>query len=626
MGTPFHILGTREPHMTNKFKNASIRNEFKRSIGILNKSDKTKLKVITLVQISLGILDLLGVLAVGLLGTLSVSGIQSKNPNGKISSILEFLGISSFSFQIQSAIIGAAALLLLVGRTVISIFVTRRILYFLSRRSASISATLFSRLLSQPLLVIQKWSSQESLFAVTSGVQIIAIQIIALSVMLVADVALMAILLVGLFIVDPITALGTLAIFSVVGTVLYMLMHKRANSIGSENSNLTIKSNEKIIEVFSSYRESIVGNRRDYYARSVASARLEIANLNAEISFMPYISKYVLETTVIVGAVFIGGLQFALQDAAHAVATLAIFVATGSRIGPAVLRIQQGFVMLKNSFGMAKPTLDLIDFLGNAPMKENMDDEVHTDHEGFIPLLNISNVSITYPTKIDKALDNVSVQAQPGTVIAIVGPSGAGKTTLVDVLLGVIEPDSGSAHISGVKPLEAISKWPGAIAYVPQDVLVINGSTRENVALGYPVKSATNDLVNEAIRIASLTDFVASLPEGLDTNLGERGSKISGGQRQRIGIARALFTKPKLLVLDEATSALDGETEESISSDIQKLKGSTTVVLIAHRLSTVRDADLVLYMDKGEIVARGTFEEVRNAVPDFDRQAKLMGL
>jgi ABC-type multidrug transport system fused ATPase/permease subunit len=612
--------------MAYKTKNSSIKVEFKRSIGMLNNGDKIKLKIITLVQVSLGILDLLGVLAVGLLGTLSVSGIQSKDPEGKIAAILEFLGLSGFSFQVQSAIIGAAALLLLVGRTVISIFITRRILYFLSRRGASISATLFSRLLSQPLLVIQKWSTQESLFAVTSGVQIVAIQIIALSVMLVADVALLAILLIGLFFVDPTTALGTLVIFSVVGAILYKLMHKRANSIGIENSNLTIKSNEKIIEVFSSYRESIVGNRRDYYARSVASARLEIANLNAEISFMPYISKYVLETTVIVGAVFIGGLQFALQDAAHAVATLAIFVATGSRIGPAVLRIQQGFVMLKNSFGMAKPTLDLIDFLGHGPMNENLDDEVHTQHEGFIPQLDISNVSITYPDKIEKALKNVSLQVQPGSIIAIVGPSGAGKTSFVDVLLGVIEPDSGLAHISGMKPLDAISKWPGAIAYVPQDVLVINGSIRENVALGYPIKRATNDLVDDAIRIASLTDFVASLPEGLDTNLGERGSKISGGQRQRIGIARALFTKPKLLVLDEATSALDGGTEESISTDIQKLKGSTTVVLIAHRLSTVRDADLVLYMDKGEIVARGTFEEVRNAVPDFDRQAKLMGL
>jgi ABC-type multidrug transport system fused ATPase/permease subunit len=604
----------------NKFLN------FRKSIGILDKKDIKKLTYITAIQIFLGVLDLLGVLAVGLLGTLSVTGVQSRDPSSRVYKVLEILGISSFSIQAQASIIGLAAVSLLVGRTIISIFITRRILYFMSRRGAVLSANLISRLLAQPLLVIQRWSTQESLFAVTSGVQIIALQIIALSVMLVADVALLFILILGLFAVDPVTSIGTVLIFGVVAWVLYKLMHERANRIGNLNSRLTIKSNEKIVEVFSSYRESVVRNRRDYYARSIAETRLDIANVYAEIGFMPYISKYVLETTVVVGAVLIGALQFALQDAAHAVATLAIFVATGTRIGPAVLRIQQGVVMMKSSFGMAKPTLDLIEFLGNKPMIENYDDVVHTEHFGFDAGVELSNVSLTYPDNSESALKNVSISASAGKIIAIVGPSGAGKTTLVDVLLGVIEPDNGSVQISKVTPLEAIAKWPGAISYVPQDVMVVNGSIRENVALGYPLDAARDELVNSALSIASLSDFVANLPEGLDTNLGERGGKISGGQRQRIGIARALFTKPKLLVLDEATSALDGDTEESISSDIQKLKGSTTVVLIAHRLSTVRDADLVLYMDKGEIVARGTFEEVRNAVPDFDRQAKLMGL
>ena len=609
-----------------KFTFSKSNSTFSRAVGVLSKSDKKKLLFIALIQILLGIMDLLGVLAIGLLGTLSITGIQANQPGAKVGSVLELLGLSNATLQTQVSVVGITAVFLLVGRTVLSIIFTRRILYFMSYRGAALSAKLVSKFLSQPWLVIQRWTVQEALFAVTRGVEIVSLEVLALSVVLIADIALLAILITGLFIVDPVTSIGTVLIFGVIALILYKLMHQKAEKIGYKSAALSIKSSEKISEVFSSYRESIVRNRRDFYGREIAKTRFEFADTRAEIGFMPYISKYVIETTVIIGAVLIGAVQFLMQDAAHAVATLAIFVAAGSRIAPAVLRIQQGSVTMKGSLGMAKPTLDLIDFLGNEHLVENLDDEVHTKHEGFFPSLKVSNVSLTYPEKREKVLKEISLDVDPGTVIAIVGQSGAGKTSLVDVVLGVLEPDIGSVQISGVTPLEAISRWPGAIAYVPQDVLVVNGTIRENIALGYPSEAATDELVNDAISIASLTEFVESLPEGLDTNLGERGAKISGGQRQRIGIARALFTKPKLLVLDEATSALDGGTEESISSDIQRLKGSTTVVLIAHRLSTVRDADLVLYMDKGEIVARGTFEEVRNAVPDFDRQAKLMGL
>jgi ABC-type multidrug transport system fused ATPase/permease subunit len=599
---------------------------FSRALKILSSSDRRKLVAITAIQVFLGIMDLFGVLAIGLLGTLSISGIQASEPSNKVSSILKIFGLSNSNFQTQISIIGITAVVLLISRTFLSIFFTRKILYFMSYRGATISANLVSKFLAQPLLVVQRWSIQQALFAVTRGVEIVALEVLALSVVLTADIALLAILVIGLFVVDPLTSISTILIFGIVAAILHKLMHGKAGEIGSKSTELTIRSSEKVTEVFSSYRESVVRNRRDFYAREIAKTRFELAGYKAEIGFMPLIGKYVIETTLVIGAVSIGAIQFFMQDAAHAVATLAIFLAAGSRMAPAVLRIQQGSILMKSSIGMAKPTLDLIEFLGNSRLVENMDDEVHTKHDGFKAEIDVVNVSLTYPEKFDKALLNVSLKASQGAVIAVVGSSGAGKTTLVDVLLGILEPDSGTVQISGVTPLEAISKWPGAIAYVPQDVLVTNGSIRENVALGYPLEAATDELVNDAIRIASLAEFVATLPEGLDTNLGERGAKISGGQRQRIGIARALFTKPKLLVLDEATSALDGGTEESISSDIQKLKGSTTVVLIAHRLSTVRDADLVLYMDKGEIVARGTFEEVRNAVPDFDRQAKLMGL
>jgi ABC-type multidrug transport system fused ATPase/permease subunit len=334
----------------------------------------------------------------------------------------------------------------------------------------------------------------------------------------------------------------------------------------------------------------------------------------------------VIETTVVAGAVLIAGAQFILQDASHAIATLAIFLAAGSRVAPAVLRLQQGTITIKSGLGAASPTLDLIEALGNATMAENIDDRVDVIHEGFISEIDIKNVTLTYPNKIAPAIADISLLIPAGSSIAFVGPSGAGKTTMIDILLGVLNPDNGSVLVSGLPPLLAVAKWPGAVSYVPQDVVIAAGTIRENIALGYPMKEATDELIMGALKVAHLDEFVASLPEGIDTQVGERGARISGGQRQRLGIARAMFTRPHLLVLDEATSSLDGETEASISEAIHSLRGSTTVVIIAHRLSTVRNADKVVYLSKGKVLATGTFEEVRQAVPDFDQQAKIMGL
>jgi len=610
----------------NKFQRRWQEGAMGKSLSILSKSDRKKILAVVVLQVFLSALDLLGVLAIGLLGALSVSGLQSREPGVQLDSTLRFLTISESSFQTQVAILAVGALLLLVGRTILSIIFTRRILFFFSRRGAKISASLISRLLSQPLLTVQARTTQETLYAVTNGVSLITLQILATGIVMVADLSLLLVMTLGIFLVDPFTAIGTFLLFSLIGYFLYRYMHLLAGYLGVKYSELSVVSNEKIVEVFGSYRESVVRNRRDYYAREIGKIRFALAEVEAEGSFMPYVSKYVIETAVVVGALLVGATQFVLQDAAQAVATLAIFLAAGSRIAPAVLRLQQGFVQIRRSFGAAQPTFELIESLGQSQIIENVDDNVDVLHEGFYSEIQLQNVSLTYPTKQLPAISNFSISIQPGTLVAVVGSSGAGKTTFIDVLLGVLTPDEGTVLISGLPPHLAVAKWPGAIAYVPQDVAISSGTIRENVALGFPEQQATNELVTSALKVAQLDQFVSDLPRGLDTQVGERGAKISGGQRQRLGIARAMFTKPLLLVLDEATSSLDGETEASISDAIHALRGSTTVVLIAHRLSTVRDADIVVYLADGKVRAMGTFNEVRKAVPDFDRQAKLMGL
>lgn len=597
-----------------------------RSAGVLSRQDQRKIVLISLVQIFMSFLDLLGVLVIGLLGAVAVGGIASSKPGNRTGEVLRFLHISGMPFQTQASILGGLAVVLLVGRTIFSIFFTRRILFFLSRRGASISANLVSRMLSQPLLMIQTRTTQETLYSVTRGVEYLSLNVLATGVVLIADISLLVVMGVGLFVVDPTTAVVTILVFGVIGFSLYRLLHVRAGELGLKSSALTIESNEKVVEVFGSYRESIVRNRRDYYAREIGKQRFQLADTMAEIYFMPFISKYVIETSVVLGALLVGAVQFVLQDASHAVATLAIFLAAGTRIAPSVLRVQQGSIQIRGGLGSAGPTLDLIETLGNSKLVENVDDTVDVIHKGFVASIEVENVSFSYPGKRHPAIRDVNLSIPIGASIAIVGPSGAGKTTIIDILLGVLNPDKGRVVVSGIPPLSAVAKWPGALSYVPQDVVIANGSIRENVALGYPSEAATDELVMSALEIACLEDFVAELPKGVDTPVGERGAKMSGGQRQRLGIARAMFTKPHLLVLDEATSSLDGETEASISAAIHALRGSTTVIMIAHRLSTVRNADIVIYMANGLVHSVGTFNEVRAAVHDFDRQAKLMGL
>lgn len=595
-------------------------------VSILPKSDLRKLTIVAAIQILLSLFDLAGVAAIGILGALSVSGIQSRQPGDRVGNLLEFLGINNWQFQDQVAVIGLFAAMTLIFRTIMSIYLAKRTLIFLSHKSAFISSKLISKFLNQPLLSVESRTTQENIYALSIGVDLVTMQIIGNFVALVTDASLLVVLSIGLLVVDPQLAIFTLAIFGSVGALIYFRVHQMARKIGVESNQFSIESNEMIAEAINSYRETFVGGRRSHYVEAVSELRHNLAGATAKLSFLPNLSKYIFEALVILGGLALGAIQFLTQDAAHAVATLSIFMAAGSRIAPAVLRIQQSFTQFQSASGLASPTLLLIDELKETQILQDSEYVLDVEHSGFNSNIEIERVSFKYPTRENAALKDVSLKIPEGHFVAIVGPTGSGKSTLVDVLLGLIEPDTGKVLISGMPPKKAIDDFPGAISYVPQEINVVKGSLKENLTRSFPKDSFLDQDIQVALGFAKLDSFAQSLPAGINTPAGDGGTNLSGGQRQRIGVARAYLTRPKLIVLDEATSSVDGVTEDEIYKSIASVKGKVTVIVIAHRLSSIRDADLVVYLENGSIKHSGSFEDVRKNVPEFNQQAHVMGL
>lgn len=594
---------------------------------ILNRQKRIKLISASLVQIVTAGLDLIGVALIGVLGALTIQGIESKGAGNRVSKVLNFLGIETQSLQLQVTMIGILAIFFFVLRTFLTVFLTRRSLRFLSFQAAQISSGLIANLLKQSILTINKRSVQKTVYILNDGVYAITMGLLGSIVSLIADASLLIVMSFGLFFLDPVIAIETMTLFIIVGITVYALLSRKASELGRKQTLNRLEGNEQITQVLYSYREILVRGRRDYYAEINRKNRADSAQVLADSAFLPNIGKYAIEATVLVGTFVIGAIQFARHDAVHATATLSVFLAAGSRVAPAVLRLQQSAIQIRNSIGAAEPAFELINEIGieDYVPGPRIDSKKKSERE-FRAEIILKDVNFSYPENDVKTIDGLNLRVNPGELIAFVGPSGAGKTTLIDLILGVLKPNTGSIQISGVAPLAAIDSWPGSVGYVPQDVVIINGTVRENIIMGFK-PSDVNDLdVLRALEVAQLGDFVKSLPEGLDTEVGERGTKLSGGQRQRLGIARAMLTKPELLVLDEATSSLDGETEAAISTSIKSLAGKVTVIMIAHRLSTVREANQVVYLENGKIAATGTFQEVRDSVRNFDSQAKLMGL
>jgi ABC-type bacteriocin/lantibiotic exporter with double-glycine peptidase domain len=589
-----------------------------KAIAFTSRSDRKKLILITIITFLISLLDLSAVALAGVIGALAVRGIQAQNAGERVGNLMETLNLEQFDLKTQILILSIVALGLLILRSFLSYYFARKIFVYMSNSANKIT---------KDVTLVQKRSVQENLYAITTGVNNLMLGLLGSVINIATDLVLFTILFAGMFIVDPWIAASAFIVFASLALLLYKGLEKRASTLGRNFGRLNVVGNEKITELLSSFREITVRQSAHFYVKKIVENRQELIYGMAQMRVMPLVSKYVLEVALLILVVFITYIQFTFNDTSRAIGNLAVFMAASSRITPAVLRVQQNLLSMKNAIGSSQSTLSLIsDFERLGADKHPVTPSLNHDSNHIVPKVSLNSVFFKYPGKDTWVLEDISIEIPANSFVGIVGRSGAGKSTLVDLMLGLLSPDKGEILLSGMPPRQAVKQFPRQVAYVPQNVFMHKGTVLENVLAGISLDDVDKLWLDEIFNLTGLTEIIRQMPEGENTEVQDRGVSLSGGQKQRIGIARALVTKPALLILDEATSSLDAVSEDFIGRAITKLQVSTTVVVVAHRLSTIRLADSLVYLEDGKLVAQANFTKLRELVPDFDKQALLMGI
>jgi ATP-binding cassette subfamily C protein len=440
------------------------------------------------------------------------------------------------------------------------------------------------------------------------------------------EIIFLTVVLAVILVVHPITGICALFIFGGSFYLIQKATSDKGKNISRNLSELTVGYNQELLETLQIYRELVLRDSVSSSTRFVRATRGKSMSMRAQLLFLPTLSKFLFEFVLIIGGFIVGITQLLLSDSLAAISALIMFLASASRILPSIVRAQGALLAVKQSEGSSEITIKQLLEVKEIEKSRTKFESLTPINGEFIPTISIENLKFMYENSKRFALQDISLEIEAGSLVAIVGESGSGKTTLVDLVLGMNMPNSGSVNICGVNPLKAAKKWPGRIAYVPQNISVIDGSIRRNITLDND-NLDSDWAVWAALEKANLIQEVNAMPSKLDEIVGERGMKLSGGQRQRLGIARALFTDPKLIVFDEATSALDSITEKAVTEAIfGDREREITLIVIAHRLSTVKNADIVVLLENGRMVTKGTFDEVRQIAPKFDEQAKLANL
>lgn len=427
----------------------------------------------------------------------------------------------------------------------------------------------------------------------------------------------------AMLLIAPLPTLAVAAYFGLAGYTLQRAIKSRAIANGQRLVGATYMAGRTALQSLGGIREIKLRNEQEVFVDAFMHHREVVGEANRTSSFISEMPKYALEILFILGVGIMTVAAYSGNDPEAALGILAVFAVAGFRLIPSTVRLLGSVNVVRNGL----PSLDLIEPDIEGARRDRKDRVVRTlDRLPFHQDLVLDDVSFRYPDSAHDVVKGLSLRLPAGTSLALVGASGAGKSTMVDLILGLQRPTRGRILVDGVDIGQHLSSWQANLAMVPQDVYLLDMTLKENVHFSPVLDDPGDERLHRVLRQTQLDDLVSGLEHGVDTGLGERGGRLSGGQRQRVGIARALFRRPTLLVLDEATSALDNVTERQITDTMSSLQGDVTLVVVAHRLSTVRHCDQIAFMEDGEITALGTFDQLRLTSAGFARLVELGSL
>ena len=482
--------------------------------------------------------------------------------------------------------------------------------YFIFRRRYTISHRLMRAYMQAPYVFHLQRNTAELYRNISHEVEVLINNVVSTMLRMTREAVMASAILIFLFVMEPLITLLIIGL-SILGPGVFILLNKKKmKAYGAEEQERRSHMIKALHQGLGGIKDARVLNRENEFIEKFRVETYRSTMLKAYIKFIQQVPRPVVETTAVLGMLMVAVLLL-WQDRSMAaiIPTLTLFAMATVRMMPSIQEIVTIYTGLRYNLVAIDPIYNDLKELEKFNAAFNADRK-KKEILPFEDEITIERLSYHYPNSAEKAINDISLSIKKGEAVAFVGASGAGKTTIVDVLLGLLEPAQGRICVDGKNIADNLSAWQRNVGYIPQTIYLADETLRANVAFGLPEEEIDDVKVMEAIRLSQLETLVERLPFGLETVVGEHGTRLSGGQRQRLGIARALYHNPKVLVMDEATSALDNITEKQIIKAIESLKGDHTLIMIAHRLTTVKNCDKLYFMEEGAIVQEGSYHNL----------------